>query len=139
MNCDFYICLPPRKKKKKKNGVPFNIPQDQNSVEIISKSFAGTLHLPNFRQLLRGWWGANLQNLAPQSRVRSGASSRVRIRDEEHPSTSTSSSTSFPELFNNLAWLAAGSQDIGSSSSQLTASFRNSISTKEDQLRIIIL
>ncbi|KAJ8930058.1 hypothetical protein NQ314_017223 [Rhamnusium bicolor] len=106
--------------------VPFNMPEDQNEVEVIINQLQSLL--TKLQAAIRRSRVANPQNSSPSqaatSRVRSGTSNRVRTRDEEAPSTSISSAN-FPDLLNNLAWLAAASQDVASSSSQLPA---NSVS-----------
>ncbi|KAJ8974848.1 hypothetical protein NQ317_016683 [Molorchus minor] len=90
--------------------VPFNIPEDQYEVEVIINQLQ-TL-LTKLQAAVRRSRGANQQTpssyqVAATSRVRSGASNRLRTHDEE---AQQSSSTNFPELLNNLAWLAAASQ-----------------------------
>ncbi|XP_018573717.1 uncharacterized protein LOC108912811 [Anoplophora glabripennis] len=99
--------------------VPFNMPEDQNEVEVIINQLQSLL--TKLQAAVRRSRGPTIRtNQTAVTRVRSPASSRLRSRDESSATTSISS-TNFPDLLNNIAWLAAASQDAASTSSSLTA------------------
>nr|CAI5844021.1 unnamed protein product [Callosobruchus analis] len=84
--------------------VPFNMPEDHNEVEVIISQLQSLL--VRLQDAVRRSRTAQIQSA---SRVRpAGARTRV-PRAEETPISPTS--TTLPELLNNLAWLAAISQE----------------------------
>lgn len=126
--------------------VPFNIPEDHNEVEVIINQlqYLLTKLQAALRRSRRGNPQNQLSSHASTTRVRTNSSTRSRVREGSSVSSSASSSSSsstttpttttassvpsanFPDILNNLAWLAAISQESIDSSSQQTTHIRPS-------------